>query len=77
MKMLKALIIGSVIIVGSAQTYAEDGFDRSMKAQEKFRADQKRIHGTEPAAKPADELKVKTISQDRTNIDPKKETKAD
>lgn len=77
MKMFKALIIGSVIIIGSAQAYAEDGYDRSMKAQEKFRADQKRIHGTEPAAKPADELKVKTISQDRTNTDPKKETKAD
>jgi hypothetical protein len=77
MKMLKALVIGSLLLVGSTQTYAEDGYDRSMKAQEKFRADQKRIHGTEPAAKPADELKVKTISQDRTNTDPKKETKAD
>ena len=61
----------------TAQSYAEDGYDRSMKAQAKFRADQKRIHGTEPAAKPADELKVKTSNQDRTNTDLKKETNAD
>ena len=77
MKMLKALVIGSVLLVGSTQSYAEDGYDRSMKAQAKFRADQKRIHGTEPAAKPADELKVKTSNQDRTNTDLKKETNAD
>lgn len=77
MKMLKALVIGSVLLVGSTQSYAEDGYDHSMKAQAKFRADQKRIHGTEPAAKPADELKVKTSNQDRTNTDLKKETNAD
>ena len=76
MKMLKALVIGSVLL-GTTLTYAEDGYDRSIKMNEKFRADQKRIHGTEPAAKPADELKVKTTSQDRTNTDIKKETKAD
>lgn len=76
MKMLKALVIGSVLL-GTTLTYAEDGHDRSIKMNEKFRADQKRIHGTEPAAKPADELKVKTTSQDRTNTDIKKETKAD
>ena len=77
MKMLKALVIGSVLLVGSTQTYAEDGYDHSMKAQEKFRADQKRIHGTEPSAKPADELKVKTSNQNRANTDIKKETNAD
>ena len=77
MKMLKALVIGSVLLVGSTQTYAEDGYDRSMKAQEKFRADQKRIHGTEPSATPADELKVKTSNQNRANTDIKKETNAD
>jgi len=77
MKMLKVLVIGSVFAIGSAQTFAEDGYDRSMKAQEKFRADQKRIHGTEPAAKPADELKVKTVSQDRSNTDMNSENKAD
>jgi len=77
MKMLKALVIGSVLLVGSTQSYAEDGYDRSMKAQEKFRADQKRIHGTEPSAKPADELKVKTSNQNRANTDIKKETNAD
>ena len=77
MKMLKALVIGSLLLVGSTQTYAEDGYDRSMNAQAKFRADQKRIHGTEPAAKPADELKVKTSNQDRANTDIKKETNAD
>ena len=77
MKMLTALVIGSVLLVGSTQSYAEDGYDRSMKAQEKFRADQKRIHGTEPSAKPADELKVKTSNQNRANTDIKKETNAD
>lgn len=77
MKILKALVVGSMLLVGSAHIYAEDGYDRSMKAQEKFRADQKRIHGTEPATKPADELKVKTDSQYRTNSDIKKDTKAD
>jgi hypothetical protein len=76
MKMLKALVIGSVLL-GSTLTFAEDGSDRSIKMNEKFRADQKRIHGTEPAAKPADELKVKTPSQDRTDTDIKNETKAD
>ena len=77
MKMLKSLVIGSVLLVGSTQIYAADGSERSIKMNEKFRADQKRIHGTEPAAKPADELKVKTSNQDRTNTDLKKETKAD
>ena len=77
MKILKALVIGSVLLVGSTQTYAEDGYDRSMKAQAKFRADQKRIHGTEPAETPADELTVKTTSQNRIDTDTKKETKAD
>jgi hypothetical protein len=76
MKMLKALVIGSVLL-GSTLTFAEDGSDRSIKMNEKFRADQKRIHGTEPAAKPADELKVKTSSQDRTDTDIKNETTAD
>ncbi|HBX54630.1 hypothetical protein [Pseudomonas sp. UBA2684] len=76
MKVLKALIIGTVLF-GSTLSYAEDGYDRSIKAQEKFRADQKRIHGTEPAVKPADELKVKTTSQDRANTDIKNETQAD
>ena len=77
MKILKALVIGSVLLVGSTQTYAEDGYDRSMKAQAKFRADQKRIHGTVPAAKPADELTRKTTSQNRIDTDSKKETKAE
>lgn len=77
MKMLKSLVIGSVLLVGSTQIYAADGSERSIKMNEKFRADQKRIHGTEPAAKPADELKVKTSNQDRTNTDLKKETNAD
>ena len=77
MKMLKSLVIGSVLLVGSTQIYAADGSERSIKMNEKFRADQKRIHGTEPAAKPADELKVKTSNQDRTNTDLKKESNAD
>ena len=77
MKMLNALVIGSVLLAGSTQSYAEDGYDRSMKRIAQFRADQKRIHGTEPAAKPVEELKVKTTSQDRINTDTKKETQAD
>ena len=77
MKMLKSLVIGSVLLVGSTQIYAADGSERSIKMNEKFRADQKRIHGTEPAAKPADELKVKTSNQNRANTDIKKETNAD
>ncbi|UUY07451.1 hypothetical protein LRS11_16695 [Pseudomonas sp. J452] len=77
MKMLKALVIGSVLLVGSTQIYAADGSGRSIKMNEKFRADQKRIHGTERAAKAADELKAKATSQDRIDTDTKKETKAD
>lgn len=77
MKMLKALVIGSVLLVGSTQSYAEDGYDRSMKAQAKFRADQKRIHGTKPAALKADEQKVKAGSQDRAEADATKKIKAD
>ncbi|MBX9754976.1 MAG: hypothetical protein K2X80_09500 [Pseudomonadaceae bacterium] len=76
MKIFKALVIGTALL-GSTLTYAADGAERSIKMNEKFRADQKRIHGTEPAAKPADELKVKTTSQDRIDTDTKKETKAD
>jgi hypothetical protein len=76
MKIFKALVIGTAIL-GSTLTYAADGSKRSIEMNEKFRADQKRIHGTEPAAKSADELKVKTTSQDRPNTDIKKETKAD
>ncbi|MGX5217107.1 hypothetical protein ACVTMO_00425 [Pseudomonas segetis] len=77
MKMLKALVIGSVLLISYTQAYAEDGYDRSINAQAKFRADQKRIHGTEPAAKSADESKVKTNSQYRTNSDTKNDSKAD
>lgn len=77
MKMLKALVIGSVLLVGSTQTYAEDGYDRSIKFNEKFRADQKRIHGTKPAAVKAGEQTVKTGSQDRANTDATKKIKAD
>ncbi|UPQ81384.1 hypothetical protein M0M42_13230 [Pseudomonas knackmussii] len=76
MKILKAIVIGSVLL-GSTLTYAEDGYDRSIKMNEKFREDQKRIHGTEPAVKPADESKVKATSRDRANTDIKNETKAD
>ena len=57
MNLLKAIVVG-LVICGSALSYAEDGYDRSIKFNEKFRADQKRIHGTESAEKKADELKV-------------------
>lgn len=50
MNLLKAVVVGSVIF-GSALSYAGDGYDRSMKFNEKFRADQKRIHGSEAAEK--------------------------
>ena len=76
MNLLKAIVVG-LVIFGSALSYAEDGYDRSIKFNEKFRADQKRIHGTEPAAKSADESKVKTNSQYRTNSDTKNDSKAD
>ena len=36
MNLLKAIIVGSVIF-GSALSYAGDGYDRSMKFNEKFR----------------------------------------
>lgn len=39
MNLLKAIIVGSVIF-GSALSYAGDGYDRSMKFNEKFRAEQ-------------------------------------
>ncbi|WP_313475303.1 hypothetical protein [Stutzerimonas kunmingensis] len=76
MNLLKAIVVGSVIF-GSALSYAEDGYDRSIKFNEKFRADQKRIHGTESAEKKAGELKVNDIRQDQNNMEIKKETKAD
>lgn len=76
MKIFKALIIGTALL-GSTLTYAADGSERSIKMNEKFRADQKRIHGTEPAATPVEELKVKATSQDRINTDIKTETNAD
>ena len=50
MNLLKAIVVG-LVIFGSASSYAGDGYDRSMKFNEKFRADQKRIHGTESAEK--------------------------
>ncbi|CAE6952774.1 MULTISPECIES: hypothetical protein [Pseudomonas] len=77
MKILKSLIIGSVLLVGSTLTYAEDGYDRSMNAQEKFRADQKRIHGVESTAKPADDLNVNSNDQDRTETDINKQINAE
>jgi hypothetical protein len=77
MNLLKTLVVGSVIF-GSALSYAEDGYDRSIKMNEKFRADQKRIHGTESDAKNTDELKVKGTSQEaQSNTESKKENKAD
>lgn len=76
MNFLKSLVVGAAIFA-SALSYAEDGYDRSMKMNEQFRADQKRIHGTESADKKADELKVKNTSQDQNNTESKKENKAD
>ncbi|WP_258190126.1 hypothetical protein [Stutzerimonas azotifigens] len=58
MNLLKAIVVG-LVICGSALSYAEDGYDRSIKFNEKFRADQKRIHGTESAKRKIDELQIK------------------
>ena len=77
MKMLKSLVIGSVLLVGSTQIYAADGSERSIKMNEKFRADQKRIHGTESAKRKIDELQIKDTRQDQNNTESKKQTKAD
>jgi hypothetical protein len=77
MKMLKSIVIGSVFLIGATQIYAADGAGRSIKMNEKFRADQKRIHGSEPAAKSAGELKVKSTSQDRIDTDTYKQVTAD
>jgi ADP-ribosylglycohydrolase len=76
MNLLKSLVVGAAIFA-SALSYAEDGYDRSMKMNEQFRAEQKRIHGTESADKKADELKVKNTSKDQNNTKSKKENKAD
>jgi len=58
MNLLKAIIVGSVIF-GSALSYAGDGYDRSMKFNEKFRAEQKRIHETESGEEKIDGLEAK------------------
>ncbi|WP_312126985.1 MULTISPECIES: hypothetical protein [Pseudomonadaceae] len=76
MNLLKAIVVG-LVIFGSALSYAEDGYDRSIKFNEKFRADQKRIHGTESAKPKVDELQIKNTRQDQNNTESKKETKAD
>ncbi|BFN26258.1 MAG: hypothetical protein CVV19_06500 [Gammaproteobacteria bacterium HGW-Gammaproteobacteria-9] len=76
MNLLKAIVVGSVIF-GSALSYAGDGYDRSMKFNEKFRADQKRIHGSESAGKKLDVLEAKNTRPDQSNMLIKKETKTD
>ncbi|RYJ60272.1 hypothetical protein [Pseudomonas songnenensis] len=76
MNLLKAIFVGSVIF-GSALSYAGDGYDRSMKFNEKFRADQKRIHGSESAGKKLDVLEAKNTRPDQSNMLIKKETKTD
>ncbi|CDZ94952.1 MULTISPECIES: hypothetical protein [Pseudomonadaceae] len=76
MNLLKAIVVGSIIF-GSALSYAGDGYNRSIKFNEKFRADQKRIHGAESAEKKPDELKIKNTRQDQSITQNKKETKTD
>jgi hypothetical protein len=76
MNLLKAIVVGSVIF-GSALSYAGDGYDRSMKFNEKFRADQKRIHGSESAGKKLDVLEAKNTRPDQSNMLIKKETKTE
>lgn len=76
MNLLKAIVVGSVTF-GSALSYAGDGYDRSMKFNEKFRADQKRIHGSESAGKKLDVLEAKNTRPDQSNMLIKKETKTD
>jgi hypothetical protein len=74
--LLKSLVVGAAIFA-SALSYAEDGYDRSLKMNEQFRADQKRIHGTESDAKDTNELKAMDTRQDQSNTHSKKEHKAD
>jgi len=71
MNLLKAVVVGSVIF-GSALSYSGDGYDRSMKFNEKFRADQKRIHGSEAAEKKLDALEAKSTRPDQSNMQIKK-----
>lgn len=75
MDLLKTIVVGSVIF-GSALSYAEDGYDRSMKFNEKFRAEQKRIHGTESTVKKAGASKIKDNRHDMGDTVIKKETEA-
>jgi len=75
MNLLKAIVVGSVIF-GSALSYAGDGYDRSMKFNEKFRADQKRIHGAESAEKTI-RARKKDMHQDQSDMQIQKEAKTD
>lgn len=68
MNLLKAIIAGSVMF-GSALSYAGDGYDRSMKMNERFRADQIRIYGSKSSEQNAGELHAKnTQHQSSTEI---------
>ncbi|MBW8336176.1 MAG: hypothetical protein K0M76_06120 [Pseudomonas sp.] len=71
-----AIIVGSVIF-GSALSYAGDGYDRSMKFNEKFRAEQKRIHETESGEEKIDGLEAKNPRPDQSNMQIKKESKTE
>lgn len=75
MKLLNAIAAGSLIFC-SAFSYAGDGHDRSTKMNEKFRAEQKRIHDTESANKNTNELKINNSSQEKGKAGDK-ERKAD
>ena len=76
MNLWKAIIVGSVIF-GSALSYAGDGYDRSMKFNEKFRAEQKRIHETESGEEKIDGLEAKNPRPDQSNMQIKKESKTE
>lgn len=76
MTLLKAVAIGSIIF-GSALAYAEDGYDRLMNMDDKFRANQEQIHGAKSDEKNLDEFKSQSERRDQSDMQNMNETKAD
>ena len=57
MRLTQALLIGVLAVGVTAPVFAEDGYDRSIEFNKKFREDQKRLWGekdTADKAKPAE-----------------------
>ncbi|BCG24954.1 TPA: hypothetical protein ACXLB5_005102 [Pseudomonas aeruginosa] len=45
MQLIKIMLLGALLAGASAPAFSEDGYDRSLKMNEQFRADQKRLWG--------------------------------